>query len=94
MCHVSVGHIAAAIESTGIPTVAVMVRAFKHRAHQLKLPRALIVDHPMGRPLGAAHDAERQREVLAAAFDLVESAPENGTIVEFPKKYRPAPLDE
>lgn len=48
----------------------------------------------MGRPLGAARDAVRQSEVLAAAFDLVESAPENGTIVEYPKRYRPAPLHE
>jgi hypothetical protein len=90
---VSVGHVATAIESSGIPTVTIMVRAFQHRAHQLKLPRALIVDHPMGRPLGAAHDPVRQQEVLAAAFDLLESAAESTTIVEFPKKYRPAPLD-
>ena len=70
-----------------------MVRAFEHRAHQLTFPRALIVDHPMGRPLGAAHDVVRQHEVLAAAFDLLESAVENSTIVEFPEDYRPAPSD-
>ena len=47
----------------------------------------------MGRPLGAAHDVVRQHEVLAAAFDLLESAVENSTIVEFPEDYRPAPSD-
>jgi hypothetical protein len=68
-----------------------MVRAFEHRAHQLKVPRALVVKHPMGRPFGAVGDAIRQREVLTAAFDLVESATENATVVEFPKAFRPNP---
>lgn len=93
MCHVSVGHVAAAIEDSGVPTVTIMVRAFEHRAYQLSMPRALIVDNPMGRPLGAAHDVDRQHEVLAAAFDLLESGAESATVVEFPKKYRPAPHD-
>ena len=93
MCHVSVGHAARAIEESGIPTVTVMVRAFEHRARELKIPRTLIVKHPMGRSLGAAGDTARQNEVLRAAFDLLESATGNGTVVEFPETYRPAPLD-
>jgi hypothetical protein len=90
---VSVGHVGRAIEESGIPTVTLIVRAFEHRAQELKVPRTLIVKHPMGRPLGAAGDAVRQHEILNAAFDLGESATENGTIVEFPKPYRPRPLD-
>lgn len=57
------------------------------------MPRALIVKHPMGRPLGAAGDTTRQHEVLRAAFDLLESATGNGTVVEFPESYRPRPLN-
>ncbi len=93
MCHVSVGHVGRAIEESGIPTVTVMVKAFEHRARELKSPRTLVVEHPMGRPLGAAGDTARQHEVLNAAFDLLGSATENGTIAEFPETYRPRPLD-
>ncbi len=89
MCHVSVGHVARAIEESGIPTVTVMVKAFEHRASEFKIPRTLVVKHPMGRPLGAAFDKQRHRDVLNAAFDLLESAPHNGTIVELPDAYRP-----
>ena len=71
--------------------MTIMVKAFEHRARELYIPRTLIVKHPMGRPLGAAHDSVRQREVLDAAFDLAESAEENGAIAELPGSYRPAP---
>jgi len=90
---VSVGHVGRAIEESGIPTATVMVRAFEHRARELKMPRALIVKHPMGRPLGAAGDTTRQHEVLRAVFELLESATGNGTVVEFPESYRPRPLN-
>jgi hypothetical protein len=88
---VSVGHVARAIEESGIPTVTIMVKAFEHRARELRLPRTLIVEHPMGRPLGAAGDVDRQHEILGAALDLAASAAENGTVWEFSSAYRPAP---
>jgi hypothetical protein len=91
---VSVGHVSRAIEESGIPTATIMVKAFEHRARELRIPRTLIVRHPMGRPLGAACDSARQREVLDATFDLAESAQENGTIIEYPGFYRPAPAKE
>jgi len=71
--------------------VTVMVSAFEHVARVMKIPRTLTVRHPMGRPLGAAGDKERHSEVLNAAFDLLESATANGTLVEFPKDFRPTP---
>jgi hypothetical protein len=88
---VSVGHVARAIEESGIPTVTVMVRAFEHRAREMKIPRTLVVKHPMGRPLGAAGDVVRHHEVLKAAFDLLETASKSGTVVEFAETYRPRP---
>ena len=87
----SVGHVGRAIEESGIPTVTIMVKAFEHRARELRIPRTLIVKHPMGRPLGAVGDATRHAEVLDAALDVAASAAGNGTIVEFPHAYRPAP---
>ena len=89
MCHVSVGHVARAIEEEGIPTVAVMVGAFGFRARGMHLPRVVITRHPMGRPLGAPFDVARQRQVLAAAFDLLACAEGNPSVVELPEPYRP-----
>ncbi len=57
----------------------------------MRIPRALIVKHPMGRPLGAAGDTVRQHEVLDAAMNLLESATVNNTVIEFPHEYRPNP---
>jgi hypothetical protein len=85
---VSVGHVARAIEDSGIPTVTVVTKAFAHRAAEMKFPRTLVVRHLLGRPMGAAHDVERQAAVLNAAFVLLESATANATIEEFPLDYR------
>jgi hypothetical protein len=57
----------------------------------MHVPRTLIVEHPIGRPLGAAGDVERQHAVLEAAFDLAATATENGTIWELSSAYRPTP---
>jgi hypothetical protein len=88
---VSVGHVARSIEDSGIPTVTIMTKAFAHRAEEMKLPRVLVVRHPLGRSMGAANDIERQNEVLNAALALFESATNNATIEEFPKAYRTGP---
>jgi hypothetical protein len=91
VCHVSVGHVARAIEESGIPTVTIVTKAFAHRAREMKFPRTLVVPHLMGRSMGAAHDTERQNEVLNAALGLFASATSNATIEEFPKAYRTGP---
>ena len=91
MCHVSVGHIARAIEEAGTPTVVVMVRAFRHRAVEMRLPRTVITNHPMGRPMGPPGATARQTEVLEAAFRLLEDAEGNGAIVDLEGPYRPVP---
>jgi len=88
---VSVGHVARAVEEAGIPTVTIMTRAFAHRATEMKIPRSLVVKHPMGHSMGAALDAERQSEVLTAALEVLDSATTNGTIVEFGQAFRPRP---
>jgi hypothetical protein len=89
VCHVSVGHVARAIEEAGTPTVVVMVRAFRHRAVEMRLPRTVITNHPMGRPMGPPRDVARQTEVLEGAFELLEAAEENGAIIDLDGSYRP-----
>lgn len=85
----SVGHVARAIEEAGTPTVVVMVEAFRHIATRMSLPRTVITRNPMGRPLGAAGDSERQRDVLALALETLDRAAGGGTIVDFPERFRP-----
>ena len=87
----SVGHIARGLEQAGVPTVTVMVKAFQHRAEQMKLPRTLLTRFPMGRPLGAVHDRERQADVVTKALELLVTATEAGTVVDYAEKYRTAP---
>ena len=70
--------------------MTVMVKAFQHRAEQMMLPRALITRFPMGRPLGAVHDRERQADVVTTALDLLATATTPGTIVDYSGKYRTA----
>jgi hypothetical protein len=89
---VSVGHVAREIEATGIPTVSVYVRAFRHVAEAMGVPRAVVTRHPMGRTLGAPGDTERQHEVIAAALDLLEAASAGGAIVELDAPYRPGQI--
>ncbi len=91
MCHVSVGHVARAIEAAGIPTVVAMSRVFLERVQPMRLPRVVVTRHLMARPLGAPHDAERQTSVIRAALGLLESATANGALLELPEAYRLAP---
>ena len=70
-----------------------MVRAFRHVAERMMLPRTVITRHPMGRPVGAAGDAERQASVIQAAMDALDRAVEGGTIVELEPPFQPGSLD-
>lgn len=84
----SVGHVSRALEGAGIPTTAVFVRAFRHVADEMRLPRVVVTRHPMGRPLGGAGDHVRHRRVTMAALELFDSAA-MPTLVELPEPFRP-----
>ncbi|MFW2333900.1 hypothetical protein [Ilumatobacter sp.] len=85
----SVGHVQRAIESSGIPTVGVYVRSFGHIPGLMGVARALVTDHPMGRPLGAPGDPQRQMAVVRAALELLALA--EPSIVDFPEPWHSAP---
>lgn len=85
----SVGHVARAVEEAGIPTVVVLVQAFAHVGDRMSLPRTVVTRHPMGRPMGPAGDAARQRTVLDTALDLAERATAGGSVVEVPGSFVP-----
>lgn len=88
MCHVSVGHVQRAVEGAGIPTVGVYVRSFGHIPDLMGVARAIVTDHPMGRPLGAPGDGGRQLAVVRCALSLLEGGQ---AIVDFGQPYRSAP---
>jgi hypothetical protein len=83
VCHGSVGLVARALEAAGVPTVSVFVRAFRHTAVKLRVPRVLVTPHLMGRTIGPVNDRVRQREVVEAALRLLEDAEGPGTLSEF-----------
>lgn len=85
----SVGHIARRAEAEAIPTVAVVVRSFRHVVEEMGYPRAVVTRHPMGRPMGPPRDADIQTRVVAAALDLLEEADRGGSILELDLPYRP-----
>ena len=87
MCHVSVGHVARAVEESGIPTVGIYVSAFRFVAEEMNLPRTLVTHHPFGRPIGPVGQPERHLEVVMAALSLFESAERGGTVVEMPGRF-------
>lgn len=66
----------------GIATVSIFVRAFRHRAVQLQVPRVLITPHLMGRTVGPVGDRQRQRQVVDAALTLLETARTAPAIVD------------
>jgi hypothetical protein len=86
---VSVGHVQRAIESVGIPTVGVYVRSFGHIPALMGVARAIITQHPMGRPLGAPGDHERQRHVVEQAVALLSE--NDQAIIELPEPWRTGP---
>ena len=65
----------------------ILVRAFRHVAEEMKLPRVVVTRHPMGRPLGASGDHKRHRHVAITALELFDSAGER-TLVELPEPFR------
>lgn len=89
----SVGHVARGFEEAGIPTISVFVRAFRHVAEVMKVPRTVITQHPMGRPLGSPGDQERQRKVIEAALGLLDSATGGGAVVEVDDAWRPGAVN-
>ncbi len=72
-------------------TVALTAMPFHHVPERMKPPRVLITPHISGRTISAPGDVARQREVLLAAFKLLEEATEGGTLRTLGGKYLPGP---
>lgn len=72
-------------EERGIATVCVSTG--RDLTAQVRPPRSVFLNHPMGNPFGRPHDVEQQREILRAALALVERADEAGVLVDLPYEW-------
>ena len=72
VCHQSVSLVARHLEAGGIPTV--VMGCARDIVEHVGVPRFLFSDFPLGNSAGKPFDAASQRETLALALDLFESA--------------------
>ena len=85
MCHQTVSLTARHLEENGLPTV-VLGSALDIVEH-CSVPRFAFVDFPLGNPCGKPFDAAMQREIVAAAVDLFDSATEYGHTARLPYRW-------
>ncbi|MFI5372043.1 MAG: hypothetical protein ACHQ52_10835 [Candidatus Eisenbacteria bacterium] len=55
------------------------------------MPRMVGIGHPMGQPFGRPHDADRQRAVLRAMLELLESATGPDACIELSFEWHETP---
>jgi hypothetical protein len=70
-----------------------MSTVFKGRTAAMSPARILLTPHPMGRPLSAPFDVQKQRDVLKAELELLDTAVAGGTFVDYEEPYRTGPFD-
>ncbi len=79
------GLVARVIESSGIPTV--VVATGRDLTVQVRPPRALFVNFPMGNNFGAPGAVAQQRRILRRALGLVDEITTAGTIVDLDEQW-------
>ncbi len=83
--HQTVGIVCRVVEASGIPTVCVSTA--RDITAQVKPPRSLFVNFPMGNPFGAVGDTETQRTILRHALTLAAESTEGGVLVDAPFEW-------
>jgi len=77
VCHQSVSLVARHLEANGIPTV--VMGCARDIVERVGVPRFLFSDFPLGNSAGKPFDAESQRDTLAGALALFDTATEPRT---------------
>jgi hypothetical protein len=81
MCHQSVGLVQSIIEKAGIPTVSITL--LREVSERVQPPRVLVVDRPLGYPLGEPRNALLQKRIILAALELLGQPVSEPLIIEF-----------
>lgn len=89
MCHQTVSLVARHLEANGIPTV--IVGSARDVVEHCGVARFLFTDFPLGNPCGHPWRADMQREAVAAALGLLESAPGPRTTLVSPFAWKNDP---
>lgn len=72
-------------EQAGIATVCVSTG--RDLTAQVKPPRSVFVNHPMGNNFGGPHDAAMQIAILRDALALIATVTEGGALVDLPYEW-------
>ncbi|MCY3580181.1 MAG: hypothetical protein OXH33_06490 [bacterium] len=78
MCHQSVGLVARAIESKGVPTLS--MTSARSITASVNPPRAAFTDFPLGHTCGPPDNPVLQRSILRQALALFETRSEPGLV--------------
>jgi len=86
--HQTAGLVCRVVEESGVSTVC--LGTARDIMDQVKAPRSIFVNNPLGNNFGKAHDRTMQREILGNALVLVEQATVGGTLRELSDTWREA----
>ena len=81
-CHQASGLLQSIIEKAGIATVSISL--LLDITTRVEPPRVLVVDRPLGYPLGEPNNADLQKRIMLAAFELLPKTVSEPLIVRFP----------
>ena len=79
------GLVCRVVEEAGIPTVCVSTG--RDLTAQVKPPRSLFVNFPMGNNFGAPDDVAQQTRILRRALALVHEVGEGGELHDWPEDW-------
>ncbi len=77
-------------EEAGIATVCVATG--RDLIAQVRPPRSIFVNHPMGNNFGKPSDKTMQTDILRAALALIHDAEKGGILVDYPNRW-PQPFE-
>jgi D-proline reductase (dithiol) PrdB len=73
------------LEEAGIPTV--VISTARDISAQVKPPRTVFVNAPMGNTFGRPFDRARQRAILLDALRTLETVTVGGTLIDLPYEW-------
>jgi D-proline reductase (dithiol) PrdB len=66
----------------------VLVSTGRDLSAQVRAPRTVFVNFPMGNPFGRPFDTKTQRAILLDALRALKSVDEGGTLIDLPYQWR------
>lgn len=75
------GLIPRAIETEGMSTISISLN--RVITEKVRPPRALLVDFPLGHPMGNSFDYGLQKKIFTEALNYLKEIAEPGTIVDY-----------